>query len=69
MHSSRNRSKKKILDINERVISHNISDKNKNNVIKNGTTINNLLKKEKFIKGMKSTKYMEKLKGIQTKIQ
>ena len=69
MHSSRNRSKKKILDINERVISHNISDKNKINVIKKGTTINNLLKKEKFIKGMKSTKYMEKLKGIQTKKQ
>ena len=69
MNSSINRSKKKILDINERINSHNISDKNKVNVIKKGTTINNLYNKEKFIKGMKSTKFMEKIKGIQAKKQ
>ena len=69
MNSSINRSKKKIVDINERVNRHNISDKNKVNVIKKGTTINNLYNKEKFIKGMKSTKFMEKIKGIQAKKQ
>ena len=69
MNSSINRSKKKILDINERVNRHNITDKNKVNVIKKGTTINNLYNKEKFIKGMKSTKFMEKIKGIQAKKQ
>ena len=41
------------------------NDINNNN--KKGTTINNLINKEKFIKGMKSTKYMEKLKGIENK--
>ena len=69
MNSSINRSKKKILDINERINRNNISDKNKVNVIKKGTTINNLYNKEKFIKGMKSTKFMEKIKGIQAKKQ
>ena len=69
MNSSLNRSKKKISDINERINRHNISDKNKVNVIKKGTTINNLYNKEKFIKGMKSTKFMEKIKGIQAKKQ
>ena len=43
--------------------------KNKNDLKskKKGTTINNLINNEKFIKGMKSTKYMEKLKGIENK--
>ena len=68
LNSSRNKNKKKNLEIKEK-ISHNIGDKNKINVIKKGTTINNLLNKEKFIKEMKSTTYMEKLKGIQTKKQ
>ena len=68
MNSSRNKSKKKNLEKKEK-ISRNIVDKNKINVIKKGATINNLLNKEKFIKEMKSTKYMEKLKGIQTKKQ
>jgi hypothetical protein len=68
LNSSRNKNKKKNLEIKEK-ISHNIGDKNKINVLKKGTTINNLLNKEKFIKEMKSTTYMEKLKGIQTKKQ
>ena len=64
--SSRNKNKKKNnIEINEK-INHNISDKNRIG-IKKGTTINNLLNKEKFIKEMKSTKYMEKIKGIQNK--
>ena len=70
MNSSINRSKKKkILELNDKINSRNTSDKNKINVIKKGATINNLYNKEKFIKGMKSTKYMEKLKGIQAKKQ
>ena len=70
MNSSINRSKKKkILDLNDKINRRNTSDKNKINVIKKGATINNLYNKEKFIKGMKSTKYMEKLKGIQAKKQ
>jgi hypothetical protein len=45
-------------------------DKNKNkNNTKKGTTLNNLKTKEKFIKEMRSTKYMEKIKGIQPKKQ
>ena len=56
INSSRNISKKKNLEIKEK-LNHNILDKNKNGG-KKSTTINNLLKKEKFIKGMKSTKYM-----------
>jgi hypothetical protein len=45
-------------------------DKNKiKNNIKKGTTLNNLRTKEKFIKEMRSTKYMEKIKGIQPKKQ
>ena len=67
INSSRNISKKKNLEIKEK-LNHNILDKNKNGG-KKSTTINNLLKKEKFIKGMKSTKYMEKIKGIQNKKQ
>ena len=69
MNSTKNRSKKKILNINDKINSHNTNDKNKINVIKKGATINNLYNKEKFIQGMKSTKYMEKLKGIQAKKQ
>ena len=69
MNSTKNRSKKKILNINDKINSHNTNDKNKINVIKKGETINNLYNKEKFIQGMKSTKYMEKLKGIQAKKQ
>ena len=69
MNSTKNRSKKKILNINDKINSRNTNDKNKINVIKKGATINNLYNKEKFIQGMKSTKYMEKLKGIQTKKQ
>lgn len=69
MNSTKNRSKKKILNINDKINSRNINDKNKINVIKKGATINNLYNKEKFIQGMKSTKYMEKLKGIQAKKQ
>ena len=69
MNSTKNRSKKKILNINDKINSRNTNDKNKINVIKKGATINNLYNKEKFIQGMKSTKYMEKLKGIQAKKQ
>ena len=69
MNSTKNRSKKKILNINDKINSRNTNDKNKMNVIKKGATINNLYNKEKFIQGMKSTKYMEKLKGIQAKKQ
>ena len=69
MNSTKNRSKKKILNINDKINSRNTNDKNKINVIKKGETINNLYNKEKFIQGMKSTKYMEKLKGIQAKKQ
>ena len=69
MNSTINRSKKKILNINDKINSRNTNDKNKINVIKKGATINNLYNKEKFIQGMKSTKYMEKLKGIQAKKQ
>ena len=43
-----------------------VKDKNKNSS-KKSITINTLKTKEKFIKEMKSTKYMEKLKGIQPK--
>ena len=66
--TSRNKSKKKSnFEINEKM-NHNIVDKNKA-VIKKGTTVNNLLNKEKYIKGLKSTKFMEKIKGIQNKKQ
>ena len=68
MNSTWNKSKKKNLEINDRINNHITIETNKN-IIKKGTTINNLLNKEKFIKGMKSTKYMEKLKGIQAKKQ
>ena len=46
---------------------NDIKEKNKNKNTKKGTTITTLKTKEKFIKGMKSTEYMEKLKGIQPK--
>ena len=66
MNTSRNISKKKNnIEINEK-INHNILDKNKMG-FKKGTTINNLMNKDKFIKGKKPTKYMEKIKGIQNK--
>ena len=51
--------------LNNNIINE-IKDKNKNNM-KRGATINSLRTKEKFLKGMKSTKYIEKLKGIQPK--
>ena len=65
IYSSQNISKKKNLQIKDK-INANILDRSKNGS-KKGTTINNLLKKEKFIKEMKSTKYMEKIKGIRNK--
>ena len=68
MNSTWNKSKKKNSEINDRINNHITIETNKN-IIRKGTTINNLLNKEKFIKGMKSTKYMEKLKGIQAKKQ
>ena len=46
---------------------NDIKGKNKNKIIKKGTTVTTLKTKEKFIKSMKSTEYMEKLKGIQPK--
>ena len=52
--------------INNNININDIKDKNKNNT-KRGTTINTLRTKDKFIKGMKSTKYVEKLKGVQQK--
>ena len=64
--SSRNKSKKKIEELNEKINTY-IIDKNKIIGNKKGTTINNLINKEKFIRGMKSTKYMEKIKGIHNK--
>ena len=70
---SSSKNKKKLnnkYDISENnSINNEIKDKTKNNYnnIKKGTTITTLKTKEKFIKGMKSTRYMEKLKGIQTK--
>ena len=68
MNSTWNKSKKKNSEINDKINNHITIETNKN-IIRKGTTINNLLNKEKFIKGMKSTKYMEKLKGIQAKKQ
>jgi hypothetical protein len=68
-------SKNKTKKINKYDLSDNnlnideIKDKNKNSSNKNSITINTLKTKEKFIKGMKSTKYIEKLKGIQPKKQ
>jgi hypothetical protein len=44
-----------------------MKEKNKNKINKKGATITTLKTKEKFIKGMKSTEYIEKLKGIQPK--
>ena len=44
-----------------------MKEKNKNKISKKGVTITTLKTKEKFIKGMKSTEYIEKLKGIQPK--
>ena len=64
--SSRNKSKKKIEELNEKINTY-IIDKNKIIGNKKGTTINNLINKEKFIRGMKSTKYMEKIKRINNK--
>jgi len=71
--SSTSKNKKKINNKNDYSESslnntniNEIKDKYKNNA-KRGETINALRTKEKFIKGMKSTKYMEKLKGIQPK--
>jgi hypothetical protein len=52
--------------INNTLNNNDLKDKNKTTV-KKGTTISTLKTKEKFIKEMKSTKYMEKLKGIQHK--
>ena len=57
-------------NINNTINISEFRDKNKNkNNIKKGTTLNNLRTKEKFIKEMRSTKYMEKIKGIQPKKQ
>ena len=70
---STSKNKKKLnnnYDFSEPTAVNEVRDKDKNkNIIKKGTTISTLKTKEKFIKGMKSTKYMEKLKGIQTKKQ
>ena len=74
--SSKNKKKSKNKDefydsniITNNILNHNeAKDKNKNSK-KKGTTITTLKTKEKFIKGMRSTKYMEKLKGIQPKKQ
>ena len=52
--------------VNNTLNNNDLKDKNKTTV-KKGTTISTLKTKEKFIKEMKSTKYMEKLKGIQHK--
>ena len=68
--NSKNKKKKSKFEFSENnSINNEIKDKNNNNFnnIKKGTTISTLKTKEKFIKGMKSTRYMEKLKGIQPK--
>ena len=67
---STSKNKKRLInkyDLSDNNININeVKDKNKNNS-KKSITINTLKTKEKFIKEMKSTKYMEKLKGIQPK--
>ena len=66
MNTSRNKSKKKNNELCEKINTY-IIDKNRIIGNRKGTTINNLINKEKFIRGMKSTQYMEKIKGIHNK--
>ena len=66
VNTSRNKSKKKNNELCEKINTY-IIDKNRIIGNRKGTTINNLINKEKFIRGMKSTQYMEKIKGIHNK--